>query len=306
MLLLLIIGLALVAAVAALIGRAIVLPRLSAMDHLERIDAYTYGAGAPEAPAPRPLTGALDGVARRLGSMVAGRIKGFSEAEMRRELMAAGLYRTPPIAFVGYRVLSAVSLPATGLWLVASAGIAGPAGVLLVLLATAFGWTAPTTIIRRRARRRLERIDEDLPELVDLLVVTVEAGMGLAGSLQLAAARSSGPLGDELRLAMQEQTMGLPTEEALANILTRSDTPAMRSFVRSLRQGEALGVSIGQILRGLAIEMRKRRRSAAEERAQKAPVKMLFPLVALIFPALFIVLLTPAIISVIKVFGGGS
>ena len=305
MFLLLILGVALVATLAALIGRAIAMPRLRALDHLGRLDAYGFGATASEEPPQGPLTGALDGVARRVGSVFEGRIKGLSEAETRRALMAAGLYRTPPVAFVGYRVISAVSLPAAVLYLVASARVAGPGVVLAVLLAAVFGWVGPMAVVRRRARSRLERIDEGLPELVDLLVVTVEAGMGLAGSLQLAAARSSGPLGDELRLAMQEQSMGLPTDEALANILARSDSPAMRSFVRSLRQGEALGVSIGQIMRGLAVEMRKRRRAAAEERAQKAPVKMLFPLVALIVPALFIVLLTPAVISLIQSFGGG-
>lgn len=307
MFLLLILGLALFGAVAALIGRAIALPRLRAMDHLGRLDAYGFAAATPkDQGSQRTLTGVFDGVVRRLGALFAGRVKGLSEAEMRRELMAAGLYRTPPVVFIGYRVISAVSTPATVGWLVTSAGLAGGVAVVGVLFAVATGWTAPMTLVRRRARRRLERIDEDLPEVVDLLVVTVEAGLGLGGSLQLAAERSPGPLGDELRLAMQEQTMGLPTEEALDNILTRSDTPAMRSFVRSLRQGEALGVSIGQIMRGLALEMRKRRRAAAEQRAQKAPVKMLFPLVALIFPALFVVLLTPAVISFIEAFGGGS
>jgi tight adherence protein C len=109
-----------------------------------------------------------------------------------------------------------------------------------------------------------------------------------------------------MRLAMQEQTMGLPTDQVLANILTRSDTPSMRSFVRSVRQGETLGVSIGQILRNLAIEMRKRRRATAEERAQKAPIKILFPLAGLIFPALFVVLLAPAVIKFIESMGNGS
>jgi tight adherence protein C len=304
--LLLVLGLGLVGVVAALVGRAIALPRLRSMDHLGRLDAYGFGATLEDEERPRALTGALDDVAKRLGSMLAGRIKGFSEADMRRELMAAGMYGTSPVTLLGYRVISAFSLPATVLWLVSSARVAGPASMLVVALAAAFGWIGPMTVVRRRARRRLAQIDDDLPGLVDVLVVTVEAGMSLGGSLQLAAARSSGPLSDELRLALQEQTMGLPTDQVLANILTRSDTPALRSFVRSVRQGEALGVSIGQIMRNLAVEMRKRRRAAAEERAQKAPVKMLFPLVALIFPALFIVLLTPAVISFMESFGGGS
>jgi tight adherence protein C len=96
--------------------------------------------------------------------------------------------------------------------------------------------------------------------------------------------------------------MGLTTEEALRNMLVRVDTPAMRSFVRAVTQGEALGVSIGDILRSLANEMRKRRRAAAEERAQKAPVKILFPLVFLIFPAMFVILLGPAVFDFLDAF----
>ena len=116
-------------------------------------------------------------------------------------------------------------------------------------------------------------------------------------------ARLEGPLGDELRLTLQEQSMGLSTAEALQNMLLRADTPAMRSFVRSVVQGETLGVSIGEIMRNLATEMRKRRRAAAEERAQKAPIKMLFPLILLIFPAMLVVLVLPALITIFRVLG---
>ena len=99
--------------------------------------------------------------------------------------------------------------------------------------------------------------------------------------------------------------MGLGTTDALRNMLTRCETPAMRSFVRSILQGETLGVSIGQIMRNLAVEMRKRRRQGAEERAHKAPVKILFPLIFLIFPAMFVVLLAPAIFSFLDAFANG-
>ena len=148
-------------------------------------------------------------------------------------------------------------------------------------------------------------IDYELPNLIDLLVVTVEAGLGFTGSLQLAAERFTGPLGDELRLTLQEQSMGLSTNEALRNLLDRCDTPLMRSFVRSVLQGETLGVSIGQIMRDLAVDMRKRRRAAAEERAQKAPIKLLFPLTFLILPAMMIVILGPAVRAVSRGLGGG-
>jgi tight adherence protein C len=99
--------------------------------------------------------------------------------------------------------------------------------------------------------------------------------------------------------------MGLSTNEALRNALQRADTPAMRSFVRAIIQGETLGVSIGEIMRTLAVEMRKRRRASAEERAQKAPIKILFPLIFLIFPAMFVILLGPAAFQFIEAFGGG-
>jgi tight adherence protein C len=93
--------------------------------------------------------------------------------------------------------------------------------------------------------------------------------------------------------------MGLGVDEALANMAERADTPAMRSFVRAMAQGERMGISTGQIMRALSHEMRARRKALAEEKAQKAPVLMLFPLVFLIFPSMFIVLMTPAIISLI-------
>jgi tight adherence protein C len=155
----------------------------------------------------------------------------------------------------------------------------------------------PPALIRRRARLRLEEIDYELPELIDLLIVTLEAGVGFLGSLNLAADRLEGPLGVELRLTLQEQRFGLTTNEALQNMLARCESDGLRSFVRSILQGETLGVSTGQIMRNLAGEMRKKRKAAAEEKAQKAPVKILFPLVFLIFPAMFIVLLGPVAYS---------
>jgi len=99
--------------------------------------------------------------------------------------------------------------------------------------------------------------------------------------------------------------MGLPTDQSLVNMLDRADTAGMRSFVRSIRQGESLGVSIGQIMRNLALEMRKRRRAFAEEKAQKAPIKILFPLVGLIFPAIYAILLAPALLMFTSTLGGG-
>src|SRR5947209_17450594 len=169
----------------------------------------------------------------------------------------------------------------------------------------ALAWFGPALLVERRAKRRMDRVDADLPELIDLLTATIEAGLGFAGSLQLVADRFAGPLGQELRLTLREQAMGLSTERALSNLLERCETPSVRAFVRAISHGESLGVSIGAMMRNLAAETRKRRRQKANEQVQKAPVKMLFPLVFMVFPALLIVLLFPAVHQVLEQLGGG-
>jgi tight adherence protein C len=129
----------------------------------------------------------------------------------------------------------------------------------------------------------------------------LEAGVAFPQALRLASERIEGPLGDELRLTIQEQALGLSTLESLENWLLRSDTASVRGFVRAMVQGDKLGVSIGQILRNQAIEVRARQRAMVEERAQKAPIKILFPLVFLIFPAMFVIIIAPALLQINKV-----
>jgi tight adherence protein C len=287
----------------ALIARAFVMPRIRTSETLERIPAYGFKGNMREAEAAGGLRLALDGVAGMIGGLLGGRLG--SEADLRNKLMSAGLYRTSPRKFIGYRILALFSVPAAWIWSASVAGFSPLIFILGLVMAVLAGWAAPMTVVQRRSRRRLAEIDLELPELIDLLVVTVEAGLGFNGSLRVSAERFRGALGQELRLTLQEQNMGLSTEEALRNLLARTDTPSMRSFVRSIVQGETLGVSIGQIMRNLALEMRKRRRQEAEERAQKAPIKILFPLIFLIFPAMFVILLVPAIFVLAEAFGGG-
>lgn len=303
MLLLFVMGLVLCGVSVVLVARAAVMPRLRASETLGRIGSYGFASRQIEEAGPGAARTALDGVAASVGGL-AGRLAGFREASVRRSLVAAGIYGLAPRKFVGYRILCALAVPTVWLWLSSTAGYPALLAVTGAFLGLLIGWTAPMSIVRRRTRARVEKIDYELPNLIDLLVVTVEAGLGFTGSLQLAAERFTGPLGEELRLTLQEQNMGLSTNEALRNLLDRCDTPLMRSFVRSVLQGETLGVSIGQIMRDLAVDMRKRRRQAAEERAQKAPIKLLFPLVFLIFPAMFVVLLGPAVSYFLEAFGG--
>jgi tight adherence protein C len=247
----------------------------------------------------------VDDVASKLGSAVASRSSNASNDAIQADLMAAGLYDITPGRFLGYRALCTVGFPILWLWLASTIGVKPVLLVLITVLMVVLGWMLPTRILKDRATQRLNEIDYQLPELIDLLVVTVEAGLGFVGSLQTASTRISGPLGEEIRLTLQEQSMGLSMQEALLKMLGRVDTASMRSFVRSVVQGETLGVSIGQIMRDLAQEMRRRRRAVAQERAQKAPIKILFPLVLLIFPAMFVILLGPALFLFFRAFSGG-
>jgi tight adherence protein C len=299
----LLIGLAFAGAAFVLVARAAVMPRLRASETLGHIGSYGFSSKQAQSSRSSTARSAVDGLAAAVGS-AAERFAGFREASLRRSLVAAGIYGLAPRKFLGYRVLAAVSAALAWFWLSSTVGYSGLVVFAGTLMAVLIGWTIPMTIVRRRARERSAKIDYELPNLIDLIVVTVEAGLGFTGSLQLAAERFGGPLGEELRLTLQEQSMGLSTNEALRNLLDRCDTPLMRSFVRSVLQGETLGVSIGQIMRDLAVDMRKRRRQAAEERAQKAPIKLLFPLVFLIFPAMFVVILGPAVFSFMDAFGG--
>jgi tight adherence protein C len=302
--LMLILGLLLTGATVVLILRALAIPQLGAAARLGQIEAYGFAAPAAAADIDEEHQSLLDKLALSVGQLVARRWLAFDEAEIRKTLMSAGLYTTAPTTFLGYRALAAVTFPLALLWYLTATGASGVMIVGGVIFGILAGWTVPMTLVQRRARKRFEMIERDLPELIDLLVVTVEAGLGFNGSLQITSQKMRGALGDELRLTLQEQRLGLSTTQALTNLLARCDTPSMRSFVRSVLQGETLGVSIGQIMRALAIEMRKRRRANAEERAQKAPIKLLFPLVFLIFPSMFIVLLFPAVYSFLASFGG--
>ena len=294
------IGLALLGLAGILFVRAVSFSRMRAVDSLGQIDSYGYATAAtPAGPARTSIIGAF---ASKLGTLAAPRFGPEREARMRDQLMAAGFYSLQPRRYLGYRVLIAAVLTIFRIWLAAVSGNFGATFVLTLPLFLLSGWFLPARFLKMRARRRLNEIDKELPELIDLLVVTVEAGLGFVGAMKMAAERLAGPLGQEIRLTLQEQAMGLSTSEGLRNMQRRVDSPGMQSFVRAVLQGETLGVPTAEIMRSLAVEMRKRRRAAAEEKAQKAPIKILFPLVFLIFPAMFIVILGPAVYDFLHTF----
>jgi tight adherence protein C len=272
----------------------------SATGMLDQIGTYGYVAEAARGAAEKQGRQPLDRLASLLGDMAARRLTRFSESELRLKLLSAGMYGTTPRKLLGYQVIIAIFLAVAALWLVPLAGGSGLLTILLAVGAGAIGWFAPSYYVTRKRRLRFEKMDRQMPDMIDLIVVTIEAGLGILASMRVAAESLNDPLGQELRLTLQEQRMGLSVHEALESLGRRADCPNMRIFVRSLTQGEKLGVSIGTTMRNLALEMRKRRRALVEEAAQKIPIKMLFPLAFLIFPAMFIVLLVPAFIRIFE------
>jgi tight adherence protein C len=304
MVLLFIIGIVFLAAGASLLARAISVPRVRVTERVRQIEVYGFNAGRakhPPASTVAGLRGRLDGIAARVGHSMQG--DGWRAPVELRKLRGAGLYSVSPEVFHGYRVIAGLGLPTLILLGSLAAGSFTILTFLLIVAAAGLSWFAPALLVGTRAQRRWDQVDRALPELIDLLIATIEAGLGFAGSLQMVASRFEGPLGQELRLMMREQNMGLSTEQALRNLLERCETPSVRAFVRAVSQGETLGVSIGTMMRNLASETRKRRRQAAYEKIQKAPVKMLFPLVFMVFPALLIVLLYPAVHQIVTQLG---
>jgi tight adherence protein C len=298
----LILGLVLIAASTALVLRSFAFARTDRRRALDQIAVYGFGSRqAVEESA--DLRASFGDLASATGEKALARFERLraGEAGLRELLNSAGMYTTSVASFVGTRILATMAGPALLFLFSLTRGL----DLRLLLgcaLLTLMGWFLPYATVQRRARLRLERIDREVPELVDLLVTTVEGGVGFAAGLQLASRSIEGPLGQELRLALREQSLGLTPEEALRNLSLRVDSPATRAFTQALVQGESLGVSIGTILRDLAIDMRKRRRQAAEERAQKTPTKILFPLIVLILPAMFIVTLGPVLMEALNFF----
>jgi tight adherence protein C len=287
-------------------ARAVVLPRLEAARRLRDIASYGFAGDGiiPDIDDEAAPERAIERLARSLGTPLAARLPEPKANELRRNLRAAGLYTAPVEVFLGYRVLFSCGVIGLVGLIVATSSLSVALKAIVVIYALVLAWYVPGVVLRGKGRRRLEAVDRQLPDLIELLVVTLEAGLGFSSSLRAATSRIDGALGDELRLAVQEQELGVDIRDSLQNMLQRADSPAMRSFVRSIDQGQSMGVSVGTIMRNLASEMRKRRRAAIEERAQKAPVKLLFPLVFLIFPSLFLVLGYPIVRELMQAFGG--
>lgn len=176
--------------------------------------------------------------------------------------------------------------------------------LVVIVAGTVAGYFAPNMYLYQRGAERAEAMRKTFPDALDLLTISVEAGLGFDAALAHVAKNVEAPLSDELARVLQEMQIGLGRAGALRALGERTTLEEMRGFVSAMVQADAFGIPIGKVLRVQSSEIRVKRRQRAEEKAQQLPVKILFPLVLFILPCLFIVVLGPAAISIIAMFSG--
>jgi tight adherence protein C len=237
---------------------------------------------------------ALVGVSRRLASK---RYVGWLD----RKLAGAGRPKAWPLD----RVLVAKPLLA---FLTFAVGLIfflknpGPQAFLILLAIAALVYFIPDILLHNTAQKRRSSMQVALPNMLDQMLISVEAGVGFEAAMDRAAQSSSGPLADEFVRTLQDIQVGRPRREAYLDLSQRAAFPELRSFIRSVVQADQYGIAIANVLRAQALEMRIKRSQRAEEHAMKIPVKILFPLIFSILPALFVIILGPTVLNITKLF----
>lgn len=223
---------------------------------------------------------------------------------LRRRLIMAG-EPTTVSGFLLVEVISTVSVVALAVALVSiSTSRIGLLHIAGVIVAGLVGLLFPQLWLRQRLGQRQAHIIKTLPDAFDLITTCVEAGLGLDAALRRVSEKVKGPFADELARTLRDISLGKMRRDALRELGERTGVPDLVTFVNAVTQAEEMGSSIGTVLRVQSEQLRIRRRQRAEEQAQRAPVKMIFPLVLCIFPTLFLVILGPAVITVMESFGG--
>jgi len=239
-----------------------------------------------------PLLAGLTGLGKRFTPV------GYVD-QVKTKLVSAGKGDQESIdRFLAVRVVTVVAAPVAAYFAWQYSPVDGIGQIGIACLAAALLVLGPDSILNRQVEERRWAIRTKLPDVMDLLVISVEAGLGFEQALDRTVAAVPGPLTEEFSRMLGEVRAGASRADAMRSLDARTNVPEIRSFVLAILQADTFGVSIGRVLRAQADEMRIKRRQLAQERAQKAPVKMLIPMVFCIFPALFVVVLGPAAISI--------
>jgi tight adherence protein C len=240
-------------------------------------------------------------------SLLGGILPGNYRDKMHHALTRAGLagqFRAEEI--ISLQVLGGIGGGLLGAFLLLSNTVGGGGGLLAAIVLPIIGVQLPKSWVDRKVEERMASILRDLPDTLDLLAISVEAGVGFEGALAVVCENFSSPLADEFARTLREMELGLPRREALQNLKKRTEVPELSNFVLTLTQADALGMPVGRVLKTSADEMRSKRRQWAREKAAKLPVKILFPLVLFIFPSIFVVLLGPATSQILNSFSSGA
>jgi tight adherence protein C len=236
-----------------------------------------------------------------LGERWAARLSPARVRELRANLARAGLAEQTNVAeFLGLRVLAVVVGATLGGVLALLTRVPGLLGVLLGL---ALGYALPIVVLDRMVRARRAAIERELVDAVDVLVLSLEAGLSFDSAIAFLCERSRGPLVEELRRYLTDLQLGRSRREALQALAARTQSLYLREFAAAVIQAEELGTGLARALRAQARSLRTARRVRAEELARQAPIKLLFPIVLFIMPMLFIVIIGPAILSAIALLG---
>ena len=203
---------------------------------------------------------------------------------------------------VAFKIVFAIVGLVVGLLLVPLLPFTNVLKVGAVALLTLLGYTVPSAAIAARASRRQKEIRKALSDTMDLLTISVEAGLGFDAALGQVVRNVPGPLSEEISRMLQEMQIGVSRSEALRHLTDRTEVPELDGFVLSMIQADKYGVGVAKVLRAQAQELRQKRRQRAEETAQKVPLKLLFPMIFMVLPALFIVILGPGIIKIYEAF----
>ncbi|QYJ04718.1 type II secretion system F family protein [Nocardioides panacisoli] len=239
---------------------------------------------------------------------VGRRITGADQAEqIRRRLDFAGNPRDWSVdRVIGMKVMGAVAIPVAGLAYGLLVGVGLTWLVVIVLGGLVVGYFAPDIYLYNRTQQRSEAIRRTLADSVDLLTISVEAGLGFDAALQQVARKTDGPVAEEFARVIREMQLGLGRSESLKALAGRTNVDDFKAFVGAMVQADAFGVPIGQVLRVQSEEMRLKRRQHAEEKAHQVPVKIMVPLVLFILPCLFVVIMGPGALSAMEAFGSAQ
>ena len=261
-------------------------------------EAELYAEAAPTVErVQEPLVNRIFGPAARGFRNTLARLYPSSEVDrVHADLLKAGLTGTLRAEeFVAIQMGSALLGVALGLACLVSGALGTKIGVAMLFILPIIGGLAPTRWLRSRIKTRRMRVTNDLPDLLDLMTISVAAGLGLEQAMQVSCARFESPVCDELRLTLREMELGLSRHDALDNLKLRTDIDDLITFAVVLSQADALGLPIGRVLEAQAEEMRDKRRQRAREKAAKVPVKILFPLALCFLPAIMIIVLGPIV-----------